>query len=249
MKRKRNLYFDWNNLRLRRGHSKEARAAARQQKKQQSTEARQEKQHEKIAEREAKKQAKKEQARLFRQLQGDSKPKRKPRSRAPRWSPEDEEAWRSMLKSNPRVFPGNLSKAEVSALRKLAKLRPKSLRKANVGLSDVVSFLSSAKNLTGGGKHMAKKKSKKKRKNPRKGKMPAGLARWHREQKRKKNARKKKRNPRRRKPVPKVRRRVRRNPPRRRTPKVIKTNLRKGTKAFKAFVREQRAKYGSARVL
>ena len=51
-----------------------------------------------------------------------------------------------------------------------------------------------------------------------------------------------------RKPV--TRRRRRKSNPRRKRPvKIIKTNLRKGTKAFKQFVSQVRAQYGKARVL
>lgn len=118
---------------------------------------------------------------------------------------------------------------------------------------------------------MATKKRKRK-KNSRKGKMPAGLKAYWAKKRAKKNGAKKRRrtrklNPRkrarRRKPVslrvknfrhakrrPTVkqrRTRMRSNP--RRAVKIIKTNLHKGTKAFEQFVREQRAKYGTARVL
>jgi hypothetical protein len=104
------------------------------------------------------------------------------------------------------------------------------------------------------GMAMATKKRKRKKK------MPAGLKAYWAKKRRQKNARKAKRrkraNPkprkRRRRPTPKpkvLRRRARRNPPRKRRAKIIKTSLRKGTKAFRRFVAEQRAKYGSARVL
>jgi hypothetical protein len=117
------------------------------------------------------------------------------------------------------------------------------------------------------GTHMATKKrmAKKRKRNSRKGKMPAGLkAYWAK----KRAAKAKRKNPRkrrrvirrRRKPVSmRVRnfRRTARKPRRkshrhvnpRRGLKIIRTNLRKGTKAFKHFVREQREKYGKARVL
>jgi len=82
-----------------------------------------------------------------------------------------------------------------------------------------------------------------------------------RKAKRRKKANPKPRRRRRKKPV--VRRRPRRvqnyrkparrrrksNPPKRRRVKIIKTNLRKGTKAFRQFVSQVRAQYGKARVL
>jgi hypothetical protein len=103
------------------------------------------------------------------------------------------------------------------------------------------------------------------RKRSRKGKMPAGLAAYWRKKRAQKNARKrkkanpKKRRTRRRRPVarrrvqnyrkPVRRRRRKSNPPRKRPVKIIKTNLRKGTKAFRQFVSQVRAQYGKARVL
>ena len=179
----------------------------------------------------------KESATLFKQLQRDAKPQR---ARRAKWTPQDEEAWKQMLRENPmRQFPGDLTATEISALRKLARLKTMS----------------------------SKKKRRRKKKNP-KGVMPPGLKRWHAEQKRKKakkkNPRKRKakamrRRPRRtprRKPVStrvrnyrKPARRKRKQNPRPRRVKVIKTNLRKGTKAFRQFVSATRAKYGSARVL
>ena len=146
------------------------------------------------------------------------------------------------LKKNPRVFPGDLSDTEISALRKLARLKTMATKK---------------------------RRAKKRKRNSRKGKMPAGLAAYWRKKRAKKNPKRrtkaKRRTPRkkrarRRKPVSMRVRNFRRTPrkPRRRRArasnprrgvKIIKTNLRKGTKAFNQFVREQRAKYGTARVL
>ena len=221
----------------------------------------------------------KESATLFKQLQRDAKPQR---ARRAKWTPQDEEAWQQMLRENPmRQFPGNLTASEISALRKLARLKTMS----------------------------SKKKQRRKKKNPN-GVMPPGLKRWHAEQKRKKAKKKnpRKRKPKatrtrrpRRKPVsmrvrngmprltldeyraedakriargethdrygnryatpdeardffgnyrkPAKKRRRKANPRPQRRVKIIKTNLRKGTKAFRQFVQEQRAKYGSARVL
>lgn len=116
---------------------------------------------------------------------------------------------------------------------------------------------------------MATKKRRKK-KTSRKGKMPAGLkAYWAKKRRgkaKRKNPRKRRRAVRkavrRRKPVslrvknfrraarkPKAKRRRTRTSNPRRGVKIIRTNLRKGTKAFAQFVREQRAKFGTARVL
>jgi hypothetical protein len=183
-----------------------------------------------------KKSREKGQAQLFRQLQKDAKGSRAPK--APRMSKQEiDDAFTTFLRENPRAFPGDLTATEIRALRKLVRA-----------------------------KYMSKKKRSRKKRNSRKGKMPAGLAAYWRKKRAAKNPRKKKRakrrNPkprraRRRKPVSMrvrnyrkpARRRRRRNPPRKKGLKIIKTNLRKGTKAFKQFVRETRAKYGSARVL
>jgi hypothetical protein len=178
----------------------------------------------------------KEAGTLFKQLQRDAKPQR---ARRVKMTPRDEELWKQLLKSNPRKFPGDLTDEAISALRKLA-------RRAST----------------------MSKKRKKRKKNSRKGKMPAGLkaywAKKRRAKAKRKNPAKKRRTvkarrkrARRRKPVSlrvrnyrrPVRRKRRKNPPRKRSVKIIKTNLRKGTKAFDQFVREQRAKYGTARVL
>ena len=190
----------------------------------------------------------KESSTLFHQLQRDAKPQR---ARRYKLTPADEEAWKEMLRSNPRQFPGNLTKEQVLALRKLVRQ-----------------------------KTMATKKRKRK-KNSRKGKMPAGLKAYWAKKRRAKAKRKnpKKRRARARKPRKRVRvarpfigpdgkvwysgkkanPRVRRyrktrkrrkaNPRRKRSVKIIKTNLRKGTKAFNQFVAQTRAKYGTARVL
>ncbi len=116
---------------------------------------------------------------------------------------------------------------------------------------------------------------KKKRSKSRKGVMPAGLRKYwakKRAAKAKRSNPKKKRRTRRKNirglhPVARLREYKRqrkggssrkkslrvalssRNPPRKRRVKIIKTNLRKGTKAFRQFVAATRAKYGSARVL
>jgi len=114
---------------------------------------------------------------------------------------------------------------------------------------------------------MAGKKRKRKKNRSGKGKMPAGLARWHREQKRKKNARKTKR---RKRANPKKRRRVRRRKPvarrvRRRKPntrrrrRALKSNPRrgtlkvptgvgKGTKAMRAWKRLAKLAYPNATI-
>ena len=181
----------------------------------------------------AKKTREKESGTLFKQLQRDAKPQR---AKRPRWTPQDEAGWQELLRSNPREFPGDLTKEQILALRKLVRR-----------------------------KTMATKKRKRKR-NSRKGKMPAGLkaywakkrrAKAKRKNPKKRRARKVKRTRvRRRKPVSirvrnyrRPRRRRKANPPRKRSVKVIKTNLRKGTKAFSQFVAQTRAKYGTARVL
>jgi hypothetical protein len=125
-------------------------------------------------------------------------------------------------------------------------------------------------------------KKRKKRKNPKKGKMPAGLRKYWAKKRAKKAARKRNwggkakrrafKSERRRvlkkarktgaipagsrwfragydrvaKPNP---RKPRRAKPRKPRTKIIKTSLRKGTKAFRDFVAATRAKYGKARVL
>jgi len=112
---------------------------------------------------------------------------------------------------------------------------------------------------------MAKKKKNKKKRNPKKGKMPAGLAAYWRKKRAAKAKRKKKRNPkprkvkrvRRRKPVmrrrnvrkPRRQRRRRSNPIPKRA-KVLKAPYGMTGKRLKAWAREQGRKYGvPARVL
>lgn len=165
----------------------------------------------------------KESSTLFKQLQRDAKPQRAKRHKM---SPADEQAWQELLRSNPQ------------------KAR------------ELVRQATMAK----------KKRSKKRKRNSRKGVMPAGLkaylakkrrAKAKRKNPKKRRTRKVKRTRvRRRKPVSmrvrnyrRPRRRRKANPRRKRSVKIIKTNLRKGTKAFRQFVAAQRAKYGTARVL
>jgi hypothetical protein len=192
----------------------------------------------------------KESSRLFKQLQRDAKPQRAHRVKM---TPRDEELWKQLLRENPmRKFPGDLTREQIQALRKLVRQ-----------------------------KHMATKK-RKKRKNPKKGKMPAGLRKYWAKKRAKKAARKRNwggkakrrafKSERRRvlkkarktgaipagsrwfragydrvaKPNP---RKPRRAKPRKPRTKIIKTSLRKGTKAFRDFVAATRAKYGKARVL
>lgn len=114
----------------------------------------------------------------------------------------------------------------------------------------------------GGSMSNPKKKRKRKRK------MPAALANYWRKKRAAKAKRRKQANPKKRRRVrrrrsvvqrarrvrnyrkPVTRRRRRKSNPRRKRPvKIIKTNLRKGTKAFKQFVSQVRAQYGKARVL
>jgi|ERR1700677_468433 len=227
MKRKQNIYFDRKSMGFKLGK----RPLSKEEKRKQSAIRKQQKAHERMMAADERKRAKKEASSLFKQLQKDAKPSRKSRTHKPRWTPEDEAGWQELLKSNPnRVFPGNLTPTEISALRKLA-----------------------AK-----GNTMASKKRRKK-KNSRNGKMPAGLAAYWRKKRAKKNPRKKKARRKvrvitryRTRTVTKIKRyrRKRKSNPRRKRPvKIIKTNLRKGTKAFNRFVAEQRAKYGTARVL
>ncbi len=230
MKRKKNIYFDRKSMGFKLGKK----PLSKEERRKQAAIKKQEKAHERMAAQAARKQAKQEAAALFKQLKGDAKPQRKPRTHAPRWTADDESAWQQLLKSNPqRVFPGDLSVTEIRALRKLAAKR---------------------------GKSMATKKRCKK-KNSRKRKMPAGLAAYWRKKRaakakwknpREKRAKRRNRIPRKPRPVHKVkrvRRRQRVNPPRKRRVKIIKTSLRKGTKAFRQFVAQTRARYGSARVL
>ena len=100
----------------------------------------------------------KESSRLFKQLQRDAKPQRAHRVKM---TPRDEELWKQLLRENPmRKFPGDLTREQIQALRKLVRQ-----------------------------KHMATKK-RKKRKNPKKGKMPAGLRKYWAKKRAKKAARK-----------------------------------------------------------
>jgi hypothetical protein len=169
----------------------------------------------------------------------------------------------SVKAKNPRVFPGNLSSSEITALRKLVRQKTKANRRPRRG---------SEENIVSVKKRNPKKK---KRSKSRKGVMPAGLRKYwakKRAAKAKRSNPKKKRRTRRKNirglhPVARLREYKRqrkggssrkkslrvalssRNPPRKRRVKIIKTNLRKGTKAFRQFVAATRAKYGSARVL
>jgi hypothetical protein len=234
----RNVYWDWKSLSWRHGEKPLTKAQRKQQsaeRKRQAAIARQDKQHAKIAERVERKQAKQQAGKQFRQLRSEAKKE----ARARELVKQDQELWRELYGSqNP--FPGKLTDRARARLRKLVRQNT-----------------------------MAKKRKKKK--NSRKGKMPAALKAYWAAKRRAKNARKAKRrkkaNPkprrRRRKAVarrprrrvrnyrkPATRRRRRTSNPRRKRPvKIIKTNLRKGTKAFKQFVSQVRAQYGKARVL
>lgn len=183
-----------------------------------------EKRHAKMIAQDARARARKESGSTFRQIRSEAKKEQAGRAKAEaraKLSAKDKELWEELLRSNP-------AKA----------------RKVLEGMA------------------MATKKRKRKKK------MPAGLKAYWAKKRRQKNARKakrrkranpKKRRTRRRKPTvrrirrrkPNVQRRRRRksNPRRKRPVKIIKTSLRKGTKAFAQFVRETRAKYGKARVL
>lgn len=154
----------------------------------------------------------------------------------------------------------------VSALTNLGYKKPQAKAAASQASgSDFDAQFRSAIGKLARNPHMATKKRRRRKK-----KMPAGLAAYWAKKRRAKNARKAKRrkkaNPkprRRRRKKPVVRRRPRRvqnyrkparrrrksNPPKRRRVKIIKTNLRKGTKAFRQFVSQVRAQYGKARVL
>lgn len=174
----------------------------------------------------------KESSRLFKQLQRDAKPQRAHRVKM---TPRDEELWKQLLRENPmRKFPGDLTREQIQALRKLVRQ-----------------------------KHMATKK-RKKRKNPKKGKMPAGLRKYWAKKRAKKAARRVLKKARKTGAIPAGSRwfragydrvakpnprKPRRAKPRKPRTKIIKTSLRKGTKAFRDFVAATRAKYGKARVL
>lgn len=222
-RRKKNAYFDWKSLQWKRGLSKAAKERKRAELAQEKRYEKLQRAAEKKAERAERVAEKKKQGALFKQLQRDAKPQRAKRHKM---SPADEQAWQELLRSNPQ------------------KAR------------ELVRQATMAK----------KKRSKKRKRNSRKGVMPAGLkAYWAK----KRRAKAKRKNPkkrrtrkvkrtrvRRRKPVSmrvrnyrRPRRRRKANPRRKRSVKIIKTNLRKGTKAFRQFVAAQRAKYGTARVL
>jgi hypothetical protein len=221
MKRKKNIYFDRKSLGWKLGKKPLSKA----ERKRKAAIARQDKAHAKMMEQDARKRARKESGGQFRQIRSEAKKEQAGRDKAEaraKLSTKDRELWEELLRQNP-------AKA----------------RKVLEGMA------------------MATKKRKRKKK------MPAGLKAYWLKKRRQKNARKakrrknsapkKRRRVRRRKPAARRRRRVqnrrparrrrRTNPRRRRSTKIIKTNLRKGTKAFRQFVSQMRAKYGSARVL
>jgi hypothetical protein len=279
MTRKKNIYFDRKSLGFKLGKRPPSKAEKARGKKKQAAIARderlrqadqrarerQDREHAKIAERAERKLTKQASAKQFRQLRSEAKKEAVAREKLK----GDAELWKEVYgSSNPkRVFPGKLTEAERKALLKLIRLK----RKANIGISDILSLASSAKNLTGGG-HMAKKKKAKKRKrnrNPRKSKMPAGLRKYWAKMRAKKNPKKKKRRTRKprktarsrnsksrpfigpngkvwmssgRKPRKRRRRRPRKANPRR-GKLTIKTNLRPGTKAFRQLVSAYRKAY------
>jgi hypothetical protein len=199
MRRTQNLYFDRKSLGFKRGIRPASKKELRASKTSFERGVRAKVRTRKGA-------ARKQASSLFRQLQGEAQREAKGREMAK----QDKALWEELYgRSNPRrVFPGNLTTSERSALRKLVRL-----------------------------KTMATKKRKRK-KNSQKGKMPAGLRRYwakKRAAKAKRRNPKKRRTtkPRRKRATPRVRnyrrtarkpakRRARRNPPRPRKPRILK---------------------------
>jgi hypothetical protein len=230
VRRKENLYFDRKSMGFKRGIRPATKAELRASRKSFRRGVEQKVRARKGA-------ARKQAGSLFRQLSRESKQEARGRELASK----DKALWEELYgRQNPmRVFPGNLTDSERSALRKLVRL-----------------------------KHMSKKKKSRKKKNsPRKGKMPAGLAAYWRKKRAKKAKRKNPKRPKRtskprrkrvstrvrnyrraaRKPA---KRRKRRANPRPKRAKVIKAPYGMTGKRLRAWAREQGKKFGvPARIL
>lgn len=172
----------------------------------------------------------KESGTLFKQLQKDAKPQH---ARRAKMTAKDESLWRELLRENPmREFPGNLTKTEKAALRKLARLRTMATKKRKRRKKK------NGKMPAGLAAYWRKKRAKK---NPKKKRARRRMKKNSRPRKR---ATPKIRRYRRKRAAPKRRRTRRANPVRKRV-KVIKAPRGMSGKALRAFARAKAAEYGA----
>jgi hypothetical protein len=267
-RRKSNIYFDRKSLGFKLGKKPPTKA----QKAKQRAIARQDRRHEKIAEREGRKQAKKQAGGLFRQIRREGQREVTAKTKAK----FDKALFDELYGRNPRDVGAQLSADSLErAAKKVQELWRKSgiyqpvdeAKRYVLEMRDYVGKKLKKKNPrkrkrnrkgkmpAGLRKYWAKKRAKKRKRNSR----PAYMYGPDGPRKAKGKAQRRKVRSKERRTMKRVRKALRvrnyrkparrRNPPRKRRVRIIKTSLRKGTKAFRQFVAQTRAKYGSARVL